>query len=252
MFLFRKAYNDLWKTTEGTVVAVLNPNVLDRSQNSADQACLSVDSPDRVMILGQSKDLGICKSRKKNGEPCTAFVNLNQCEHCIYHIKQEYQKYSRRQELQSSTMGKGLVNLQNKVLGKNTVIYGGKAYSALPMSNHKKIKDKDQNRLMTLTDYYKSEGDKLMTNKAPYGAGSLKNSPGILHGSTTQKISDSERLNNLSNASCNASTISNCSLAARVGNSPRLGKGFSLKGSGLIAFNFALSAVFCPNLIQII
>ncbi|OWR50056.1 sensitized chromosome inheritance modifier 19 [Danaus plexippus plexippus] len=73
MFLFRKAYNDLWKTSEGTVVVVLNPNVLDRSQNSTDQACLSVENSDRVMILGQSKDLGICKSRKKNGEPCSAF-----------------------------------------------------------------------------------------------------------------------------------------------------------------------------------
>lgn len=174
MFLFRKAYNDLWKTSEGTVVAVLNPNVLEKSQNSADQACLSVENSDRVMILGQSKDLGICKSKKKNGEPCTAFVNKTQCEHCIYHVKQEYQKFSKRSELQSSTMGKGLVNLQKKVLGKDTVIYGGRAYTAPTSGNHKVVKERDQNRLMSLSDYHKSEGDKLMMNKAPYGAGTLK------------------------------------------------------------------------------
>lgn len=226
MFLFRKAYSDLWKTQEGTVVAVLNPNVLDRSQNSSEQASLSVENPDRVMILGQSKDFGICKSKKKNGEPCTAFVNLSQCEHCIYHVKQEYQKYSRRQELQSSTMGKGLVNLQNKVLGKNTVIYGGKAYSALPSGNNKIVKERDQNRLMSLSDYYKTEGDKLMMNKAPCGAGALKNNSSILHSPSTLRKTDSERLNNLT-----GSSPQNTSLAQRVASSPKLGQGFSLKGS---------------------
>ncbi|CAH0720487.1 unnamed protein product, partial [Brenthis ino] len=242
MFLFRKAYNDLWKTTEGTVVAVLNPNVLDRSQNSADQACLSVESPDRVMILGQSKDLGLCRSKKKNGEPCTAFVNLSQCEHCIYHIKQEYQKYSRRQELQSSTMGKGLVNLQNKVYGKSTFIYGGKSYAALPTSNHKKVKDKDQNRLMSLSDYFKSEGESLMTNKVPYGAGPLRNNNDILHSPTTQKLTDSQRLSNLSNSNTNNQSFSSSksqSLAQKVANSPTLGKGFGLKGSGVVDLNMS-------------
>ncbi|KAL0870953.1 hypothetical protein ABMA27_004776 [Loxostege sticticalis] len=241
MFLFRKAYNDLWKTSEGTVVAVLNPNVLDRSQNSSDQACLSVDNPDRVMILGQSKDLGICKSKKKNGEPCTAFVNLSKCEHCIYHVQQEYQKYSRRQELQSSTMGKGLVNLQNKVLGKNTVIYGGKAYSALPSGNSKKVKEKDQNRLMSLTDYYKSEGDTLMMNKAPYGAGHMNKKSDILHSPTVQRKSDSDRLNKLTNLSSSPQSCKlsspGMSLADKVASSPRLGKGFGLKGSGTIDLN---------------
>ncbi|CAB3253001.1 unnamed protein product [Arctia plantaginis] len=238
MFLFRKAYNDLWKTPQGTVVAVLNPNVLDRSQNSADQACLSVENPDRVMILGQSKDLGVCKSKKKNGEPCTAFVNLTQCEHCIYHVKQEYQKYSRRQELQSSTMGKGLVNLQNKVLGKNTVIYGGKAYSALPSGNTTKIKERDNNRLMSLSDYYKPEGDKFMMNKVPCGAHSMKINS-ALHSPATQRPSDAERLNKLTNGSPQSvSNSQNLSLADKVNSSPKLGK-FGLKGSGPIDLNIS-------------
>lgn len=238
LFLFRKAYNDLWKTPEGTVVAILNPNVLDRSQNSNDQACLSVDNTQRVMILGHSKDLGVCKSKKKNGEPCTAFVNLSQCEHCIYHIKQEYQKFSKRQELQSSTMGKGLVNLQNKVLGKSTVIYGGKAYSALPTGNSKKVKEKDQNRLMSLSDYYKTEGNNLMMNKAPIGAGPLKNNMSTLHSPTTQRKSDMERLSNLTYSSPKSSK-SQSSLAEKVASSPKLGKGFSLTGSGTIDLNMS-------------
>ncbi|CAG9788558.1 unnamed protein product [Diatraea saccharalis] len=242
MFLFRKAYTDLWKTCEGTVVAILNPNVLDKSQNSNDQASLSVENPERVMILGQSKDLGICKSRKKNGEPCTAFVNVNQCEHCIYHVKQEYQKYSKRQELQSSTMGKGLVNLQNKVLGKSTVIYGGKAYSALPSGNGKKVKEKDQNRLMSLSDYYKTESNNFMTNKAPYGAGPFNKTNDILHSPKLARTSDNERLNKLTNLNSSPQNSSKAltqtsSLAEKVAFSPKLGKGFGLKGSGMIDLN---------------
>ncbi|KAJ8712130.1 hypothetical protein PYW07_004972 [Mythimna separata] len=234
MFLFRKAYNDLWKTPEGTVVAVLNPNVLDRSQNSAEQASLSVENPDRVMILGQSKDLGVCKSKKKNGEKCTAFVNLSQCDVCIYHVKQEYQQYSRRQELQSSTMGKGLVSLQNKVLGKSTVIYGGKAYSALPSGNTSKVKERDNNRLMSLSEYHKSEGDKFMMNRAPQGAGPMKDNT-ILHSPATQRTSDTERLNKLTSSPQNTKPQS-LSLAERVGSSPKLSRGgtFGLKGSGTI------------------
>ncbi|XP_052743194.1 protein MCM10 homolog [Bicyclus anynana] len=241
MFLFRKAYNELWKTPEGTVVAVLNPNVLDRSQNSTDQACLSVENSDRVMILGQSKDLGTCKSKKKNGEPCSAIVNLSQCEHCVYHVKQEYQKYSRRQELQSATMGKGLVNLQNKVYGKNTFIYGGKSYTALPKSDHKKIKDRDQNRLMSLSDFFKSEGDNLMMNKAPIGAGALKNNNGLLHSPTAQRLTDTQRLSNLCKANKNNDISTSQSLAEKVANSPTLGKGFGLKGSGLVDLNMSYS-----------
>lgn len=234
MFLFRKAYSDLWKTPEGTVVAVLNPNVLDRSQNSAEQASLSVENPDRVMILGQSKDLGVCKSKKKNGEKCTAFVNLSQCDVCIYHVKQEYQQYSRRQELQSSTMGKGLVSLQNKVFGKNTVIYGGKAYSALPSGNTAKVKERDNNRLMSLSEYHRSEGDKLMINRAPQGAGPMKVNS-ILHSPAAQRTSDTERLHKLTTSPQNTKP-QNLSLADRVGSSPKLGRGgtFGLKGSGTI------------------
>ncbi|XP_026321522.1 protein MCM10 homolog [Hyposmocoma kahamanoa] len=260
MFLFRKAYNDLWKTSEGTVVAVLNPNILDRSENSKDQACLSVETSDRVMILGQSKDLGVCKSKKKNGESCTAFINLCQGDHCIYHVKQEYQKFSKRQELQSSTMGKGLVSLQNKVLGKSTVIYGGKAYSALPKGNNKKVKENDQNRLMSLSDYYKTEGDKLMMNKAPSGAGSLNKNSGILHSPTTQRTNDSDRLNKLSGLNSSPKTSSNSkhspifsppnaiqsqtlSLKEKIAGSPKLGKCFSLKGSGTIDLNMSYGQI---------
>lgn len=40
------------------------------------QVCLSIDHPQKVLIMGEAMDLGTCKAKKKNGEPCTQTVNL--------------------------------------------------------------------------------------------------------------------------------------------------------------------------------
>lgn len=199
VFLFRNAYKQLWKTNQGMVIGILNPSVLDKRDDSTDQACLSVDIPEKVMIFGNSKDFGFCKSKKKNGDPCTAFVNLNLCEYCIYHVKQEYQKCSRRSELQSSTSGRGLVDLRNKVLGKNTVIYGGQSFSAIPAVKNKKQTAKDINRLQSLSDYFRnSEQQPLLVNKSPIGAPPVKKNASRVDASRSQRLKDLERLEFLS------------------------------------------------------
>lgn len=51
-------------------------------------------------------DLGTCKAKKKNGEPCTQTVNLHDCEYCQYHIQAQYRKLSaKRSDLQSTFSG---------------------------------------------------------------------------------------------------------------------------------------------------
>lgn len=151
MFLFRVAYKELWKTVVGQVVGVLNPSVMDNKDGSRHEATLSIDNHQRVMLLGQAKDFGYCKSKKKDGENCTAFVNTNRCTFCIYHVKQEYQKCSIRSELQSKFSGGGLNKLRNKVLGKNEVFYAGKSYTAIPATKSKKLMAKD-NKLLSFLD----------------------------------------------------------------------------------------------------
>lgn len=155
LFLFKSAFKELWKTAVGMIIAVLNPSVFSRKDNNGESS-LSIDSAQRVMILGRSKDYGICKSKKKNGEPCTAVVNLGVCEFCVYHVKQEYGKMSGRSELQSATSGRGLQALRNKVLGKNEVFYGGKSFMAEAAKPSQKLKAKDQQRLNSLSDTFKS------------------------------------------------------------------------------------------------
>lgn len=156
LFLFGNAYKELWKSTIGTVLGVLNPTIMDKKDGSRDEACLSVDVAQRVMIFGQSKDFGICRSKKKDGQQCTAFVNTNYSEYCVYHIKQEYHKLSKRSELQSTFAGRGLTALRNKVLGKNEVFYAGKSYTAIPAKKNQKQVKRDNQLLDSLSELSKS------------------------------------------------------------------------------------------------
>lgn len=153
LFLFQDAHKELWKTAVGMVVAILNPNILDSKMHFKELASLSIDNSQKVMILGQSKDMGKCKSRKKDGEVCGAVVNLHDCDYCIFHMKQEFGKLSKRSELQSSTAGRGLEELRNKVLGKNEVFYGGQSFTAIPAKKSAKLTAKDNNRLSILSEY---------------------------------------------------------------------------------------------------
>lgn len=156
LFLFKNAYKELWKTSQGTAVAVLNPSLFSRKDGRSGDISLTIDNAQKVMILGRSKDLGTCKSKKKNGEPCTAVVNVSICEYCVYHVKQEYGKMSGRSDLQSATSGRGLQSLRNKVLGKSEVFYGGQSFVAEPAKKNKKLAAKDQSRLMSLSDHFEA------------------------------------------------------------------------------------------------
>ncbi|XP_014211510.1 protein MCM10 homolog [Copidosoma floridanum] len=110
VFMFSGAYKYLWKLPTGTAVIILNPTILE-NKDGKDLATLSVDNERKVMVLGSSKDLSKCRSMKKNGEPCTAPVNLRFGEYCVYHVKQEYGKFSKRTDIQSHGLGRTIGQL---------------------------------------------------------------------------------------------------------------------------------------------
>lgn len=113
------------------------------------QVSLTVDHPQKVLVLGEAQDYGTCKAMKKNGDPCSQIVNMvspsspathfptylvpfvnsysylyirisrlqYECQFCQYHVKAQYKKMSsKRAELQSSYSGKA----PNKVKGKGS------------------------------------------------------------------------------------------------------------------------------------
>ncbi|KAL1785241.1 MCM10-like [Sigmodon hispidus] len=105
LFLFGEVHKDLWKTEQGTVIGLLNANPM-KPKEGSEEVCLSIDHPQKVLIMGEAMDLGTCKAKKKNGEPCTQIVNLHDCEYCQYHIQAQYKKISaKRSDLQSTFSG---------------------------------------------------------------------------------------------------------------------------------------------------
>ena len=126
LFLFGGAHKNLWKTSVGTVVGILNSQIMKDKQNdkSTDILTLSINNHQKLLVMGASKDLGWCKGKTKQNIQCRQFVNKSSCEFCIYHIQKEYKKTcAKRQDVQSSfsRVEPKKMSLQQKVFGKNEV-----------------------------------------------------------------------------------------------------------------------------------
>ncbi|XP_042229789.1 protein MCM10 homolog isoform X2 [Homarus americanus] len=155
VFLFSGAHKGLWKSSVGTVVGLLNPQIMkDRQgEKNTDLLTLSISDHHKAMVMGSSKDLGWCKGRTKQNSQCKYFVNKSSCEFCLYHIQREYQKTSaKRADIQSSfTRVDPRRRLQEKVLGKDQVFYGGQLYSSpTPGSAPKQVRANKGKDLATL------------------------------------------------------------------------------------------------------
>ncbi|XP_014829184.1 PREDICTED: protein MCM10 homolog isoform X1 [Poecilia mexicana] len=106
LLLFGDVHKEHWKMEPGTVIGILNPNPM-KQRDGYDGVSLTVDHPQKVLVMGEALDFGTCKAVKKTGEPCSQIVNMYECQYCQYHVKAQYQKMSsKRAELQSSFSGK--------------------------------------------------------------------------------------------------------------------------------------------------
>ncbi|XP_054480640.1 protein MCM10 homolog isoform X2 [Anoplopoma fimbria] len=114
LLLFGEVHKEHWKTEPGTVIGILNPNLM-KQKDGYDGVSLTVDNPQKVLLLGDAQDYGTCQAMKKNGDPCSQIVNMFECQYCQYHVKAQYkQMSSKRAELQSAFSGKA----PNKIKGK--------------------------------------------------------------------------------------------------------------------------------------
>lgn len=228
VFLFQMAYKKLWKTTEGTCVAILNPKVLEKTNNNNNNeiASLSIDVHNKVLILGESNDLGFCRAQKQNGDICKAIVNKYESEFCIYHVKREFDKMSRRSELQSTSMNGGLNELRNKVLGRSEVFYAGRSFTSISAKKSPKLQAKDNKRLQSLmqstamTNTFQTirTSDKKQVTYAERG-GPISKVASNLDTTSSQRAKDLQRLKLLSGETTSTQepiidkTVSKCTAA---------------------------------------
>ena len=89
LFLFTTAYTRFRKLTPGTVVALLNPDVMPPPPGRADTGRFSLkltSSDDTVLEIGTSRDLGWCKSVRKDGKQCGSWIDKRHTEFCEFHV----------------------------------------------------------------------------------------------------------------------------------------------------------------------
>ncbi|XP_034777786.2 protein MCM10 homolog isoform X4 [Acipenser ruthenus] len=199
LFLFGEVHKEHWKTDPGTVIGILNPNPM-KPKEGSDGVCLSVDHPQKVLLMGEAQDFGTCRAKKKNGDPCTQIVNLNECQFCQYHVKAQYKKLSsKRSELQSSFSGKvpgkqkGKGGSLKQRLCHDGFYYGGVSSAACAASlsasvSKKPVQSTLSNLFVKGADSLAKEAQKkaMQSNGAPVCSDEFKNlmdvpTPGALN-----------------------------------------------------------------------
>ncbi|KAF7714597.1 Uncharacterized protein PECH_008335 [Penicillium ucsense] len=89
LFLFDTAFPRYYKISEGTLVAILNPTIMPPPKHKLDtnrfSLCLS-SSDDKVLEIGKAQDVGFCKSVRKDGKTCQAWVDSRKTEFCDFHV----------------------------------------------------------------------------------------------------------------------------------------------------------------------
>ena len=105
LFLFGTAFDQFWKLTEGTLLAIQNPSILPPkgNQNNGRFSLKLGSCEDRVMEIGVARDLGYCVSVKKDGEKCGEWIDKRSTQVCDYHLNLMIDK-SRKGRMEVNTM----------------------------------------------------------------------------------------------------------------------------------------------------
>lgn len=126
LFLFDEAFETHYKESIGAVIAILNPNIA-RPQESTDPIGINVDVADKLLKIGTSRDLAICKATRKDGKPCSMAVDAREGQFCHYHVESNFRNFkNKRQEFASNT-GEISVGPPKKNLDSGSgLVMGGK------------------------------------------------------------------------------------------------------------------------------
>lgn len=125
LFLFDTGFSAFWKLPLGTVVAVLNPEIMPpRVRDTSKFSLKLASSDDTVLEVGTARDLDFCHAVRKDGKDCGQWIDSRKTEVCDFHIELELDK-ARRGRMEINTMsGTGFGKGGNKSGG-----FGGGARS---------------------------------------------------------------------------------------------------------------------------
>ncbi|KAM0331677.1 hypothetical protein ACHAQA_003356 [Verticillium albo-atrum] len=111
LFLFNTGFTRFWKIGQGTVMAILNPTIMPppKGRTGAGRFSIVVNSDaDTVIEVGIARDLGYCKSVKKDGNPCAGWVNAKRTQFCEFHTNEALARARHaRMEVNKAEFGSG-------------------------------------------------------------------------------------------------------------------------------------------------
>ena len=111
LFLFNSGFDRYWKLTPGTLLAVLNPTVMPPPPGRTDTGRFSLvinSGQDTILEVGAARDLGFCKSVKRDGALCNSWVNRKRTEFCEFHMNAALAKHRQaRQDVNAFDSGLG-------------------------------------------------------------------------------------------------------------------------------------------------
>lgn len=110
LFLFDTGFSKYWKLTPGTLIAILNPDILPPRDRGSSKFSLKLSSSDdTVLEIGSSRDLDFCHAMRKDGKECGQWIDGRKTEFCDFHVELMVEK-SKRGRMEVNTMsgfGKG-------------------------------------------------------------------------------------------------------------------------------------------------
>ncbi|OAP56525.1 hypothetical protein AYL99_09704 [Fonsecaea erecta] len=112
LYLFSTALPRYHRLTPGTVVAILNPGIMPPKPGKADTGAFSLslsDDSDTILEIGTARDLGYCKTIKKDGKECGSWVNAAKTDICEWHLNAEINRTkAQRMGVNTGTSGFGV------------------------------------------------------------------------------------------------------------------------------------------------
>lgn len=109
LYLFNGGFDRFWKLTPGTVIAILNPTIIPPPPGRAATGRFGLvinSDADTILEVGVGRDLGYCRSVRRDGQPCRAWVNARRTEHCEFHTNEAVRRAkSSRLELNGMDFG---------------------------------------------------------------------------------------------------------------------------------------------------
>ncbi|USP74046.1 uncharacterized protein yc1106_01320 [Curvularia clavata] len=104
LFLFDTGFSQFWKLPLGTVVAILNPDIMPPRNRDTGKFSLKLSSSDDTILeIGTARDLDFCNAKRKDGKDCGQWIDGRKTEFCEFHIQLQVDK-AKKGRMQVNTM----------------------------------------------------------------------------------------------------------------------------------------------------